>query len=282
MTLTANRKSNYAAPVDCASNPVAASTTIYRGSAVCLDSSGNAVAPSAATGLITVGVASAKVDNSAGAAGALKVSTRAGIYGFANSAAGDAITAAEIGDVCYWVDGGTVAKTDGTGTRSVAGVIVRIESSLVFVNIGTWPLQVGLLAANNLSDVGTAATARANLGANKFSVTGMKISSKASDAELFQFVVPRACTIVKCYTVLNAALATGDATVQVKKNGSNVGSTTTGLITQTQSGSALGDVDVCTPATTNLTFAAGDLCTATVGGASTATATFNLTFDFTY
>jgi hypothetical protein len=282
MTLTANRKANKADPRDVGSRPVAATTVIYRGSGVCADSSGNAVAPSAATGLITLGVAEHESDNSVGSAGATKVEFRRGTFGFTNSADSDAITDAEIGDVCYWVDGGTVAKTNGSNTRSVAGVVEFIEASLVYVQIGTWPLQVGLLSANNLSDVGTAATARANIGANKATFQAGKISSKAADAEVYRFVADKAGTLTGVKTVINAALATGDATVQVKVNGTNSGSTTTGLITITQSASAAGDVDTCTPLTTNLTFVAGDVVSLTVGGASTATATFNAEVAYTY
>jgi len=262
-------------------DPIAASTKIYRGAAVCLDSSGDAVPASATTGLLSRGVARDTVDNSSGSAGALNIDTDEGFFVFDNKS-GDELSQDEVLDVCYWSDDHTVCKT-GTG-KSVAGIVASVHpvSGAVTVWVGPWPVQVGLLAANNLSDVGSAATARSNIGANKFSMAGSKVSSKASDAEVFRFVIPRACTIAKAYTVLNAALATADATVQLKLNGSNIGSTTTGLITITQSGSAAGDVDSCTPLTTNLALVAGDVVSATVGGGSTATGTFNITLDFTY
>ncbi len=251
---------------------------IYRGAAVCLDSTGEAVNATATTGLITRGVARDTIDNSADG---LFIDTDQGVFEFFNKS-GDELSQDEVGDVCYWEDNQTVCKTS-TG-KSVAGVVTSVDASTgkVSVAVGTWPLQVGLLAANNLSDVGSAATARANLGSNKFSLAENKISSKAADAEIFRFVIPRACTLVTAYTVINAALATADATVQLKKNGSNIGSTTTGLITITQSGSAAGDVDTCTPLTTNVSLAAGDVVTAVVAGGSTATGTFNITLDFTY
>lgn len=263
---------------------VKAAAKIFRGSAVVLDSAGNAKEPSAVANEITVGIALATADNSAGLAGAIRVKVREhGVFGFTNSASTDEITKAEFGDVCYWVDGGQVAKTSGSATRSVAGVILGIDGDLnVMVGIGNWALQLGLLAANNLSDVGSAATARANIGANKGSFQGEKISSKASDAEVFRWVATRAGTVTSFRTVLNAALATGDGTVQLKINGSNVGSTTTGLATLTQAASAAGDRAAATPLTTNLTFVAGDLISVTVGGASTATATFNCAVEYTY
>lgn len=257
---------------------VKAAEVIYRGAAVCLDSTGEAVNATAASGLITRGVARDTVDNTVDGH---YIDTDQGVFEFFNKS-GDELSQDEVGDVCYWEDNQTVCKT-GTG-KSVAGVVTSVDvgTGKVSVAVGTWPLQVGLLAANNLSDVGSAATARATLGANKFSLAEAKISSKAADAEVFRFVIPRACTIVKAYTVLNAALATADATVQLQLNGSNIGSTTTGLITITNAASAAGDVDSCTPLTTNILFAAGDVVTAVVAGGSTATGTFNITLDFTY
>ncbi len=263
---------------------VKASTKIYRGSGVVLDTAGNAKEPGATAGEITVGIAQAEADNSSGSAGDIRVKVKEhGVFGFANSTSTDEITKAEFGDVCYWVDGGTVAKTSNSNARSVAGIVLGIDSDdNVQVGIGNWAVQLGLLAANNLSDVGSASTARANLGANRGHFTFEKISSKASDAEVARWVAGSAGSITKLYTVLNAALATADATVQLKINGTNVGSTTTGLVTATQSGSAAGDVDVATPLTTNLTFAAGDVISVTVGGGSTATATLNATVEYTY
>lgn len=116
-------------------DPVAAATKIYAGSLVCLNAAGNAVPGSVATTLIARGVAVEQVDNSAGAAGDLRVTTERGVFPFANSASSDAITRAEIGDSCYIVDDQTVAKTSGTNTRSVAGVIRDLDDDGVWVEI---------------------------------------------------------------------------------------------------------------------------------------------------
>ena len=118
------------------SDPVAASTLIYEGALVCLNASGNAVPGSTATGLVPRGVAEARADNSAGSAGDIQVSTRSGFFRFGNSASADEITRAEIGDTAYIVDDQTVAKTDGTSTRSAAGKIVDVDSVGVWVQIG--------------------------------------------------------------------------------------------------------------------------------------------------
>lgn len=147
--------------------PVAAAAKCYGGALAVLDASGNVKPGVAATGLIGVGRFEALADNSGGAAAAITAKVRRGILRWANSAAGDAITKAEIGDACYVVDDQTVAKTDGAGTRSKGGLIVDVDSQGVWVNMGVETLNSpasALLAANNLSDVGTKATARSNLG----------------------------------------------------------------------------------------------------------------------
>ena len=98
------------------------------------------------------------------------------------------------------------------------------------------------------------------------------LSSKASDAAVARFVAPVAGTITLVQTVLNAALATGDATFTTAIAGTAV---TGGVVTATQSGSAAGDVDSATPTALN-TVAVGNLITVTGGGSSTATATANI------
>lgn len=113
--------------------PVAATTRIFGGSIVCLNAAGNAIPGATATGLIVDGVAEAQVDNRNGAAGALSVVSRRGVFQFANSASTDLITIAEIGDNCYIVDDQTVAKTNGSSTRSVAGKIEDVDANGVWV-----------------------------------------------------------------------------------------------------------------------------------------------------
>lgn len=116
--------------------PVAAAKKIFAGSIVMLSATGYATPGAVAAGQVCAGRAEETVDNSAGADGAKSVDVRSGTFKFGNSAAGDAITIAEIGDNCYIVDDQTVAKTDGTGTRSVAGKIVAVDSDGVWVRMG--------------------------------------------------------------------------------------------------------------------------------------------------
>lgn len=239
------------------SDEVLAAKEIYKGSMVFLTAAGYAT-PTTAAGLILRGVAQEHVDNTDGDSGDLRVKTMGGVHEFKNSASTDEITIADLEHVCYVVDNQTVAKTDAAGTRAIAGIVKSLSPG------GAVRVKVGekTFASSATADV--------------FGLSFEGVSSKAADAEVVRWVAPFACRVVKFYTVLNAALATADATVQAKKNGSNIGSTTTGLATITQSGSAAGDVDSATPLTTNVDLAAGDILSFTVGGGSTATASLNL------
>lgn len=116
-------------------DPIAASTVIFAGALVCLNAAGNAVPGATATTLKARGVAQEYVNNSSGAAGDARIETRRGVFPFDNSAAGDEITRADIGNTAYIVDDHTVAKTHATNTRSVAGVIRDLDSNGVWVEI---------------------------------------------------------------------------------------------------------------------------------------------------
>ena len=120
---------------DVQSYPVLAATKIQVGGLTALDASGWAIPGATATTLTAVGRADEEVDNSAGANGALRVKVRFGTFRYENSAAGDLISAAEIGDDCYIVVDQTVAKTNGTSTRSVAGRIVQVDAQGVWVDL---------------------------------------------------------------------------------------------------------------------------------------------------
>jgi hypothetical protein len=104
---------------------------LYSGGMVGRNATGYAVAASSALSQRVVGVAMETVDNSGGSAGDENVAVERGCFWFGNSADGDAITIAEIGEDCFVVDDQTVAKTAGTaGTRQVAGRIVGVDSTL--------------------------------------------------------------------------------------------------------------------------------------------------------
>ncbi len=113
--------------------PVAANAKIYAGGIVVANAGGYAAPGSTATGLTYLGRADEAVDNTGGANGAKSVQVRRGkAFKFANSAT-DAVTQAELGKTCYIEDDETVAKTDGTGTRSACGIVVGVESDGIWV-----------------------------------------------------------------------------------------------------------------------------------------------------
>jgi len=108
--------------------PVAAGVVIYAGALVALNGAGTAEPGVTATGLVALGRAESRVDNSAGAAGALNVLVRRGVFRWNNSAGADLITQANIGAEAYIVDDNTVALTNGGGARSAAGKIFDIDA----------------------------------------------------------------------------------------------------------------------------------------------------------
>lgn len=114
------------------SDPVAATTVIFAGGIVVLDSSGNAAPGTTATGLVPRGVAQEQVDNNPGAAGDKNVLSRKGVFRFVNGAS---IDRTDIGGTAYIVDDQTVHSTDGTGTRSALGTIVDVDADGVWVEI---------------------------------------------------------------------------------------------------------------------------------------------------
>lgn len=159
--LSADRNTAHRAG-DLFEGPVAAATTCYVGALLVRDSSGNVEPGTTATGKTAVGRCEERADNSAGAAAAINAKYRRGMFKFANSS-GDPVTKANVGSSVYIEDDQTVCAT-GTG-KSAAGIMHDIETDGVWVEVGLdVAASTGLLAANNLSDVGTVATARSNLG----------------------------------------------------------------------------------------------------------------------
>lgn len=113
--------------------PVAANTVLYAGSIGCINPAGQAVPGAATATLKTMGRIEERADNTGGLAGAIRAKFRRGCFCFANSAAADLITVADIGATCYVADDQTVAKTNGGSTRPVAGVIRDVETKGVWV-----------------------------------------------------------------------------------------------------------------------------------------------------
>lgn len=134
MPATANRNTPRRVGEGARTYLVLAAAHGFAGTIAVLDG-GFAKPGAAATGLIAVGVFDAEADNSAGANGAIQARVQRGVFRFDNSAAADEITLADVGKLCYIVDDITVAKTDGTASRSVAGVIDDVDDDGVWVRI---------------------------------------------------------------------------------------------------------------------------------------------------
>lgn|SRR5678816_4523920 len=133
--LTANRdtKARAAPWSDLHGDLVAAdSTQFYKGGIVALDQSDGKLKKGAtATTLVAIGRCEENVLT--GTSNTRSVKALSGIFKWANSAAGDAIADDDVGKLCYIVDDQTVALTDGTGTRSIAGRVYKVDSDGVWV-----------------------------------------------------------------------------------------------------------------------------------------------------
>ncbi len=294
------------------SDGVKADEIIFRGAAVLKDSNGYLVNAANAVSGVCRGIALDYADATGLASGVKTIEVKSGMFEF-DIYGSDAVDDGDCEQIVYFLDNHTVRKGSNAGAAPAAGRLKMVTAAgKAVVAVGPlFSVDGDLVAANNLSDVASASTALGNLGglaiasnlsdvasastsrtnlglANNATGRGNlgvlehvemeKVSSKASDAEVFRWVADRAGTLTAIRTVLNAALATADATVQAKINGTNV---TSGLVTITQAGSAAGDVDSATPSAAN-TFVAGDVVSLTVAGGSTATGTFNATLSFTY
>ncbi len=112
--------------------PAAASKTFFGGALVCVNAAGYGTPGATATGLRGLGRVRRPLTSPA-TAGAESVDYERGCFRFANSASTDLITRADIGATAYVVDDQTVAKTDGSATRSPAGIIRDVDAKGVWV-----------------------------------------------------------------------------------------------------------------------------------------------------
>lgn len=110
---------------------LAAGAKILKGTLVVLDA-GYAAPGAAAADLTCVGIATETADY---AEGDTDVTARTGTWLLRGSTGADEITRTDVGAECFIVDNETVAKTDGGGTRSVAGRVRAVEGANVWVTI---------------------------------------------------------------------------------------------------------------------------------------------------
>ncbi len=113
--------------------PVAANAVIYAGALVVANAAGYVAPGSTATTLTYLGRAEDAVVNTGGADGAKTVRVRRKkAFKYRNSGT-DPVTQAGLGKVCYIVDDETVAATNGTSTRSAAGIVIALDSDGVWI-----------------------------------------------------------------------------------------------------------------------------------------------------
>lgn len=146
---------------ECVSVPVAASTKVYQGALVGINASGHAVAGTSVATSRVIGRARALADNSSGLAAAISVEVEFGVFRFDNSATTGAVTAADVGRPCFAVDDATVSRDSSNGARNVAGAVVDVDSSGVWVWLGLAQLPTVIeqtfTAASDLSSSGNVA-----------------------------------------------------------------------------------------------------------------------------
>lgn len=114
-------------------HPVAANALCRAGTIAVIDANGFAKEGETALGLVAVGIFEHLVDNRSRADGEQTAQVLRGFARLENSADADEITAADVFKRCYIVDNQTVAKTDGGGTRSIAGIVDAVDDAGVWV-----------------------------------------------------------------------------------------------------------------------------------------------------
>jgi hypothetical protein len=115
--------------------PVAAATAIWEGGMVALSGAGAAAiaAPASANAALkVVGVAQADANNLTGAAGAMTVDAKIGVF-LMNNSPTDPVALGDVGSPVYAVDDNTVSKTgapaSGSPTQPQAGFLWNIDPS---------------------------------------------------------------------------------------------------------------------------------------------------------
>jgi hypothetical protein len=115
--------------------PVEANTVIYLGAMVALNAAGNAIPANSSAGLRIVGraervhngIPGQNADNTGGAAGAISVVCRRGVFMYADNDA--SIAQAQVGALAFAVDDNSVSASDGGGATAVTAAAFTFPSS---------------------------------------------------------------------------------------------------------------------------------------------------------
>jgi hypothetical protein len=108
-----------------------ANQSIWAGSIIMRNAAGDLIKGATAVGCFGAGRAEERIASTT--AGVTAIQYKVSTFRFANSAAGDLITKADIGTLCFIVDDQTVARTNGTNTRSPAGTVEGVDAQGVWV-----------------------------------------------------------------------------------------------------------------------------------------------------
>lgn len=197
-----------------------AAVKIYAGSLVAVNATGYATPGAAAATLTYLGRAEETVDNSAGSPGDLTVQVRRRkAFKFGNYAS-DLVTQAELGKLCYIYDDAQVAKTSSAGTRSVAGIVLGVDTDGVWVGEATRS-DLTVAAALDFASIAAAASADLTItvpGAAVGDAVSLGLPAAPTAGLIFQAFVSAANTVTVRATnitagAVDAASATYRATV---------------------------------------------------------------------
>lgn len=261
--------------------PVAASTKLIKGAMVGRNASGFIVNMESGTPATALGECLKTVDNTSGSDGDKYAEIRSGVFNL-HIAGADSFVRADIDAFppVYALDNQTVAKTSNGGARPVMGRVIGIEGGMAQVIVGLAALASlpdgDLVAANNLSDVAAAATARANIGAN---VGFLNARVPLNAAGVFYLPLPKACTIIDLRSAVEGdTTANGAATVTAALDTTNI---TNGVIT-IASGAVVGEKDSATPSAANVATEGQNLRLTVATNGQDAAAFAHVSVEFTY
>jgi len=188
--------------------PIAASTHIYAGQLVSINSAGNVIAAANTASTTVLGVAQDEQDNSTGAIGDKSVRIKRGVFRFANSVA-DPVTKTSVGGPCYVEDDHTVAIT--TTNTIVAGMILAVDTDGVWVDTRYSLPVVGSVAdgAVTADKIGTGAVTTAKILDATILPEDIATDSITTAKILAANVTPVKYNIVEARTVTASGATTG-------------------------------------------------------------------------
>lgn len=137
MALSAGRKTHERASAFAFDHAILGgdSTQFYKGGLVAVDLSDGKLYPAEAGDLNQVVVGRCEETVLTGASNSEPVKFRSGIFNYASGAEGEAITVADVGQVCYVLDDESVGIDGNSQANSIAGRIYDVDSHGVWVGI---------------------------------------------------------------------------------------------------------------------------------------------------